>query len=147
MGRIVNIEFRGLHKAFGQLRSHNDRGLVAAYRFGELVKVLHKQGYTWEELGDEIDRKADTMRLYVKLFNSYETERDLLDTAEQMKTWSVSKLAGHTSMVPIQYVLHCTNCGAFEGIKRERKHEDDPPITMPIVAPKFQAPPSLQAMN
>jgi hypothetical protein len=139
MAKVINLEFRGLHKAFGQLRSHNNRGLVAAYRFGELIKVLHRQGFSWEELGDEIDRKPDTMRLYVKLFNSYDGEQELLTTAEQMKTWSVSKLAGHTPIVPVQYVFHCVNCGSSD-IKKERKHEDDPPITAPVItAPKFRS--------
>jgi hypothetical protein len=146
MGRIVNLEFRGLHKAFGQLRSADRRSIIAAYRFGQVVVALNATGYKWEEIGDEVDRSWRTIKLYATLYNKYDTEQELIEDADKLGIYNVSKLAGHTSMVPIQYVLHCTNCGSFE-VKKERKREDDPPAMMPIVVPKFQAPPSLREAN
>ena len=147
MSKVVKLEFRGLHRTFEQLRGADRRSIVAAYRHGQVVDALHKAGYTWEELAEEIGRKWRTVKLYAMLYNKYDTEQELIEVADQLDTYNVAKLAGHTSMVPIQYVLHCTNCGTFEGIIRERRHKDDPSLTSSIVAPKFQAPPSLQAIN
>lgn len=135
MGKVVNLEFRGLHRTFEQLRSADRRSIVAAYRFGQIIDALHRTGYSWEELGDEVDRSKYTMKLYAALYNKYDNEQALLGTADAMKTYDVSRLAGKSALVPVQYVFHCTNCGSYE-VKKERKQEDDLPA---IVTPKFQS--------
>lgn len=136
--QVVRLEFRGLHKSFGQLRSADQRSIVAAYRFGQVVDALHATGFTWQEMGEELDRSWHTIKLYAKLYNKYDTERDLLDTAEAMKTYNVARLAGNISMSPIQYVLHCLNCGSFE-VKKERKHDDEEEQTLPVTPVQFKS--------
>lgn len=122
--KVVSIEFKGLHKAFGQLRSADQRSIVAAYRFGQVVDALHKTGYSWMELGEEVDRSWLTVKLYATLYNKYDDEKELLETAEAMRTYAVARLAGNTSLVPAVFVFHCMNCGSFE-IRKERKTDDE----------------------
>jgi hypothetical protein len=145
--RKTSPELRAYRNAFRQLRSDDHRALVSAYRFGELAKVLHKHGWTWEELGLEVDRKEDTIKLYVKLFNTYATEKDLLDTAGQMKTSSVSRLAGHSPLVPVVILYHCGNCGAqgsdiVKTKKTKAEVEADKAAAAAVGAPtvRFEAP-------
>lgn len=137
-GKVIRIEFRGAHRAFDNLRNSAQRNVLMAYRFGQIMDELHRNGYTWEELADEFDRKPGMPKLYAKLYNRYDTEQDVLAAAEDLDTTNVAKLAGHTPLVPIQYVLHCLNCGSFDSIKKERKREDNQSTTVP--APKFEAP-------
>lgn len=121
MARVTNIQLAGHRKAFGRLRSCDERSIIAAYRYGEVVTVLNRQGFTYEELGEDVDRTAATVALYAKLFNSYDTEKDLLETARSMKTYNVSRLAStDAAQIALGYQLSCKHCGSHE-IKRDRK--------------------------
>jgi hypothetical protein len=153
MARVIRLEFRGAHKCFNQLRSNNNRGLIAAYRFGEIMMVLNRQGFTLDELGAEFDRKARTISMYIKLFKMYEDEQALLSTADKMKTWSVSRLTGNTAIEIMVFLYHCGNCGA-EGndiVKTKRRKAEveaekelaDAAVGAPTV--EFKAPEYKQA--
>jgi hypothetical protein len=136
--KVTRLEFRGLHKTFGELRNADRRSIVAAYRHGQVIDALHKSGFTWGELGDEVDRSWRTVRLYAVLYNKYDSEQDVVETADRMKTYNVARLAGHSSLTPIQYVMHCMNCGSFE-VKKERKQEEVVPDAQVVPVPKFQS--------
>jgi hypothetical protein len=121
MSRVARIELAGHRRAFGLLRSADERSIIAAYRYGEIVATLNRQGFTYEELGEDVDRSKYTVALYAKLFKKYDDEHDLLETARTMRTYDVSRLAGGGTA--IQYQFQCTNCGSDQ-IKRRRKSDD-----------------------
>jgi hypothetical protein len=106
-----------------------------------IADEYHRNGWTYQELGDDVDRHKNTVKLYVKLFNSYDTEKDLLDTARAMKTYQVSRLAStDAAQIALGYQLSCKHCGSHE-IKRTRKKKEDESTTdtAPVVIPQFKA--------
>jgi len=127
-----------LRGGFNQLRSADERSVVAAYRWGEIVNELHNKGYSWEELGEEVDRSKYTVKLYAALFNRYDSEKQLIATARAMKTYDVSRLAGKSALVPIVYVYTCNNCFSTD-VSRHKQDDDGNPVgTIAPVA--FRAP-------
>jgi hypothetical protein len=122
--RVANKAFIGHRKAFNNLRSADQRSIVAAYRYGQIVDALHSSGYSYEDLGEDVDRSKYTVALYAALYNKYPDEHALLHTAEAMRTYNVATLAGRNPARPIEYVFHCSSCGSFDIVK-ERK-EDEP---------------------
>jgi len=137
-GTVHRIEFAGLRKTAANLRGANERSVVAAYRHGQMIDALRKTGYTYQELGEEIDRCEHTMQTYAKLYRKYADEKELIATARGMHTYNVAKLAGVAPFVPVQYVMRCTNCGSTEFKKHRKDKHDDAPAS--ALTPKFAAP-------
>lgn len=140
-GKVIRLELRGAHRAFSNLRNSAQRNVLMAYRFGQIMDELHKNGFTWEELGAEFNRKKGMPKLYAKLYNTYDTEKDVLEAAEILDTTNVAKLAGHTPIARIQYVFHCLDCNSFN-VKKERKHDEEQkpaPVVNDVAPVHFQS--------
>jgi hypothetical protein len=117
-----NDSFNLLLERHGQLVRAGQGSLQAAYNFGEVVNVMHDQGYSYAALGDMVALSGPGISTYAKLFRKYPTVNTLLRTSEQMGTYDVSRLASDGETAHYSYLYHCSNCGSFN-VKRERAPE------------------------
>ncbi len=105
-----------LRESYGELVKAGSNSLAKAYVFGQVVNALHRF-YTYTELGDAIGRSHTTMRVYAMLAKKYPTEKALLNTAEKLGTYDVSRLVGSPVTTPSHYAWHCNNCGSDDVVK------------------------------
>jgi hypothetical protein len=111
-----NLE--ALRVAYDSLWKAGTESLRAAHTFGQVVDALSNI-YTYQTLGQAINRSPSTVQLYAKLYRRYNDVRQLLHTADVMGTHDVSRLAGNTPSVPVHYTYHCTVCGSYDVVKEK----------------------------
>jgi hypothetical protein len=115
---------------YGDLRSSGARSLSAAYKFGQVVRALHR-AYSFTDMAEYLGISVATVSKYAKLAGLYSTEVVLLRTAEQMSSWDISKLISIDAGVPIRSVLECRNCHSHDiAHKRERVTVPDTPAEL-----------------
>lgn len=114
--------FDFLVERHGQLTRAGQGSLQAAYNFGEIVNMLHDQGYSYATLGEVVGLTGAGISVYAKLFRKYPTASMLLRLSEQMGTYDVSRLASDGETAHYSYAYHCGNCGSYD-VHKERKPE------------------------
>ena len=117
-----------LHAAWGKLVRYDRRSLEAAYSFGQVVDALIRmKAYTYEQLGEQLDRSEYTMQLYARLYRKYPNTKVLLETARDMRTYSVARLAGTEPEFRWEHYYKCTRCGSDKTAKYRRAPDGLPP--------------------
>jgi len=107
LGMLVS-EYKGLVK-------YNREGLRKAYGFGQLVRALHKYGFSYAVMAETLDVSDQTVSRYARLAGRYATEKALLDASDRLGSVDVGLLASAgTGSGQFHLELHCTNCDNTE---------------------------------
>jgi hypothetical protein len=112
--------------SYDALVKSGSNSLQAAYAFGQVCDALTRV-YTVKSLAEAISRSSATVYQYLRLYRAYPTERALLDKAEELGTYDVSRLNGQTPAAPVHWVFHCLNCGSFDVAKEKEIPGEAPP--------------------
>lgn len=111
-----------LKMAVEALVKAGDDSLRAAYNLGQIIDALYATGYTYETMGDAVDRSPSTVAKYRRLFGMYAKVEDLLRTAHKYETFDVSILTGSQEKLAAKFGYKCDDCGSWN-THRTRKTE------------------------
>src|SRR5215471_17445031 len=78
--------------AFHRLRSAGEEGLRAAHAVGQITDALSRMGWSYDDLGAQVDRKGGTIYGYAKLYRMYPEPERLIRLANQWGTYDNSIL-------------------------------------------------------
>jgi hypothetical protein len=119
---IARENLVALHMAFDAMFRAGEESLARAYDFGQIADALSHL-YTYETMGNEVDRTASTVAKYAKLYRRYSTVEALLQTARKYQTFDVAILIGSSERLASKFGYQCGLCGSWD-THRKPKPED-----------------------
>ena len=100
--------------------------LRAAFAFGQCVDALNGIGYTYDQMGAEVDRSMGTIQKYATLYRRYARVELLIEAAHKYQTFDISRLTGTDEALTLKYGYQCATCEA-EGRPSWNTHRKSKP--------------------
>src|SRR5215471_5539262 len=106
-------------EAFHRLRSAAEDGLRAAHAFGQITDALSRMGWSYADLGAQVDRSGATIYTYAKLYRMYPDEARLLREASELGTYDISILTLTEGSLRTKYGYQCGVCHSWNTHRRQ----------------------------
>jgi len=103
-----------LHELFDKLNRAGEDSLRAAFAFGQCVDALSGIGYTYEQMGAEVDRHEGTIQKYATLYRRYARVELLIEAAKRYQTFDIARLTGSDEALQAKYGYQCATCGSWD---------------------------------